>query len=85
MIGAKETECLQLGQDPALLELTAARPGEMVHIEINSTYQTLIVQEGASVYMDCLPWLNKFGSDGVAVWYIQEINIVGYPGIVAHL
>lgn len=46
-----------------------------MHVEINSTRQTVIVQEGVNVNMDCLPWLSKFGSGGIAEWYMQDIDI----------
>ena len=46
---------LSLGQDPALLEI-AARTGERISVELNSSHSIAIVQHGVNVNIDCRRW-----------------------------
>ena len=68
---------LELRQHPSLLSL-AARTGEYVQMELTTSQQTAIVQDGVVVYMDCLPWLSMFPGSS-ALWYVQDIDESGNP------
>ena len=76
-ITGEQQSQLELRQHPSLLSL-AARMGELVQMELTTSQQTAIVQEGVVVYMDCLPWLSMF-PDSSALWYIQDIDESGNP------
>ena len=57
---------LNLSEGPHLLPL-AAKTGTNIHVAIDQSQQTAIVQEGVHVSLDCLPWLNKF-FNATAMW-----------------
>ena len=76
-ITGEQQSQLELRQHPSLLSL-AARTGELVQMELTTSQQTAIVQEGVVVYMDCLPWLSMFPGSS-ALWYVQDIDESGNP------
>lgn len=64
-ISGLEERALELGQNPALLEI-AAMTGEMVVVFIDGPSVTTIVQEGVNFAMSCLPWLQRFPGGSIA-------------------
>ncbi len=75
--GAAESN-LDLSQGPELLEL-AARSLSRIHVELENEQQTVIVEEGVNVNIDCLPWQSNFpgAADGMTDWFFQPRQING--------
>ena len=53
---------LTLLSDPEKLAI-AAKTGETHVLELNQEVQAAVVQEGVSLNIDCLPWLNQTDPD----------------------
>ena len=65
-----EAELREFEQLSARERLDAALlyPGAEI-LEITGETQAATVQEGTSLYIDCLPWLKKFQPNGSIQWY----------------
>ena len=59
---------LQLGQNPDLLEF-AAMTGESVLLIVDAPEVLGVVQENVNLYMNCLPWLERFPGATLKWWY----------------
>ena len=51
-------------------------PGAEI-LEITGENQAATVQEGTSLYIDCLPWLQQFQPNGSIQWYSIELDLNG--------
>lgn len=71
LTGREERE-LELGQNPALLEL-AARTGESRLIEIDGPQVIESVQENVNAMIWCLPWLQRFPGGSIR-WLVQRFD-----------
>ena len=48
-------------------------PGAKI-LEITGENQAATVQEGTSLYIDCLPWLQQFQPNGSIQWYSIQLD-----------
>ena len=71
-----EARNLQLLSDPERLAV-AALNGETHVVELNEDFQAAVVQEGVSLNIDCLPWLNQ-NPDGYMIrWTFIQLDEFG--------
>ena len=69
---------LQLGQNPELLEF-AAMTGESVLLIVDAPEVLGVVQENVNLYMNCLPWLERFPG-ATLKWLYQPYDANFMPG-----
>lgn len=67
--GAAESS-LDLTQGPHLVPL-AARSMTRIHVQLEASQQTAIVEEGVNVNIDCLPWQSQI-SGGDTQWLFAQ-------------
>ena len=58
----------------------AAKSGEAVIIRMTGDSQIATVQEGSSVSIDCLPWLQQFPGGSIQ-WFRLQLDYDGNPSM----